>query len=525
MKVCPVNNWRGNSQRIKPSSRLNSMIASLCEIASRTSEYIFRFLKSLFLVITKIIFKILFGLMVLVLGVRTTYALIFSIFSSEKLVTLKNRLKLDGQLNRISTRSDALSFFSSGIWFIFNNLLYRAPVVGRFQHKGHTVIRFLREERQHLEIPSSAESSKKHVTFIVRDIPLDLRAGSYLRLMRISRILTSLGVKVTVLYLNNIEITSKVWGISSKELEIHVTRWRSLEVEIFNFYDYFSSDRSLVLNSNYWLHDLSCAKEFYQFASINFLRGKLILDLVDLEFRRMIQQGRPDSEVEQNLELLKFAIKHSDIIISISEFEKSILESTTDISNKQNYVISNIYELAFSTHERNFNYKYDFLFVGNFLHKPNVEALDYILNELSIVMPERFFGVIGGGLGGSGIDLISRKNVTYLGAPETIEQFYKDSLCVIAPLLTGAGVKGKVLEALYAGKPVIGSAIAWEGIPMPRAPMGWHVETAIGYKDAIHEIENSLQLCLAPSEISALDRHFGLCPATKVLTQIVESLS
>jgi O-antigen biosynthesis protein len=42
---------------------------------------------------------------------------------------------------------------------------------------------------------------------------------------------------------------------------------------------------------------------------------------------------------------------------------------------------------------------------------------------------------------------------------------YDAARAVIAPLRFGAGMKGKVTEALGYGVPVIGSAIAFEGIP------------------------------------------------------------
>ena len=48
---------------------------------------------------------------------------------------------------------------------------------------------------------------------------------------------------------------------------------------------------------------------------------------------------------------------------------------------------------------------------------------------------------------------------------EELERLYATCRVVVVPLRYGAGVKGKVLEALYNGAPVITTSIGAEGIP------------------------------------------------------------
>lgn len=47
---------------------------------------------------------------------------------------------------------------------------------------------------------------------------------------------------------------------------------------------------------------------------------------------------------------------------------------------------------------------------------------------------------------------------------EELAQLYETSRVVVVPLRYGAGVKGKVIEALYNGAPIVTTAIGAEGI-------------------------------------------------------------
>jgi len=47
---------------------------------------------------------------------------------------------------------------------------------------------------------------------------------------------------------------------------------------------------------------------------------------------------------------------------------------------------------------------------------------------------------------------------------EELDELYNKSRVVVVPLLSGAGVKGKVIEAMAKGVPVVGTPIAFEGM-------------------------------------------------------------
>lgn len=60
---------------------------------------------------------------------------------------------------------------------------------------------------------------------------------------------------------------------------------------------------------------------------------------------------------------------------------------------------------------------------------------------------------------------IKDKRVKVLGFVDDISDLLSNSLCLVAPLLLGAGIKIKILEAMSAGLPVLTNEIGIEGIP------------------------------------------------------------
>ena len=65
-------------------------------------------------------------------------------------------------------------------------------------------------------------------------------------------------------------------------------------------------------------------------------------------------------------------------------------------------------------------------------------------------------------------------DVRFLGYVDDVAEVYQSCRIFIAPLLSGAGIKGKVIGALAAGTPTIMTSVAAEGIGISRG-----VEAAI----------------------------------------------
>jgi glycosyltransferase involved in cell wall biosynthesis len=107
----------------------------------------------------------------------------------------------------------------------------------------------------------------------------------------------------------------------------------------------------------------------------------------------------------------------------------------------------------------------DVLFVGNFIHPPNVEAAERLAGSIfpRVVArrPEARLVIVGDGPPGS---LQGSANVAVLGRVADLDPVLDAAAVVVAPLMSGGGMRVKVLDALGAGKAVVASPLALEGI-------------------------------------------------------------
>lgn len=110
------------------------------------------------------------------------------------------------------------------------------------------------------------------------------------------------------------------------------------------------------------------------------------------------------------------------------------------------------------------------LFVGGFSHPPNADALKYFLDnmwdEIYAQIKAPFYIV-----GSNATDEIKAlhneaKGIIFKGfvSEEELKELYEKVRLVVVPLRYGAGVKGKVIEALYYNDPVITTSVGAEGI-------------------------------------------------------------
>ena len=109
------------------------------------------------------------------------------------------------------------------------------------------------------------------------------------------------------------------------------------------------------------------------------------------------------------------------------------------------------------------------VFVGNFSYEPNADALDHLASDLwprvRAMEPALELRLVGSFAPESSGDWERAGMVVVGHVPDLGPELDRARLSV-APLRFGAGVKGKVLSSLSRGLPVVGTPVAFEGIPV-----------------------------------------------------------
>lgn len=130
-----------------------------------------------------------------------------------------------------------------------------------------------------------------------------------------------------------------------------------------------------------------------------------------------------------------------------------------------------VYETFLENLNKDFADREGLLFVGGFAHPPNVDAVLWFVRQVFPLIRETMnvnFYIVGSGVTkeikeleqpGSGVIVKGFVSESELSA------LYRSCKIVVVPLRYGAGVKGKVVEAIYNGAPIITTSVGSEGIP------------------------------------------------------------
>ena len=108
------------------------------------------------------------------------------------------------------------------------------------------------------------------------------------------------------------------------------------------------------------------------------------------------------------------------------------------------------------------------LFVGGFGHPPNEDAVLWFAKSVYPLIAEKQdipFYIVGSNATDA-VKKLNSKNIIVKGfvTEEELKELYDNCKLVVVPLRYGAGVKGKVVEALYYGTPMVTTTVGIEGI-------------------------------------------------------------
>lgn len=107
-------------------------------------------------------------------------------------------------------------------------------------------------------------------------------------------------------------------------------------------------------------------------------------------------------------------------------------------------------------------------FLGGYGHPPNVDAVDWFMDEIwpkvRAAKPDARFVLAGSKMPDRFKALDGKNGVEVLGFVETIDEFFGTIRASLAPLRYGAGAKGKVAASLALGTPCVSTSVGAEGM-------------------------------------------------------------
>lgn len=253
-----------------------------------------------------------------------------------------------------------------------------------------------------------------------------------------------------------------------------------------NYIDYIKNNTSMKVI--YYGHDLHFLREGREYELTGDLEKKNTADYwksIELSLMQKADMSYYPSYIERD------AIKAIDQNISVKD------------------ITAYVYDTFLDGVMEDFTKREGLLFVGGFAHPPNADAVLWFAREIYPLIREKEkipFYVVGSkvteeikALEQPGNGIVVKGFVT----EEELSELYASCRIVVVPLRYGAGVKGKVVEAIYHGSPIVTTMIGAEGIPgseeilvVEEEPAAFAQAVVSLYKDP----DRCLQLCRKTQE-------------------------
>ncbi|WP_372792936.1 glycosyltransferase family 4 protein [Lutibacter sp.] len=205
-----------------------------------------------------------------------------------------------------------------------------------------------------------------------------------------------------------------------------------------------------------------------------------ILDTEDLHFLRNARQIAYKNNTEVSLDLLindltkreLASIYRCDLTLIISKYEMNLLKKTFKVDksllqylpfllDSLNVELLNSYP---TFHDRN-----HFMTIGNFKHEPNWNAAIHLKTNIWPLIKQKLPNskmLVYGAYATEKVYQLNNEKEGFLikGWVKNSSEVFKSAKVCLAPLQFGAGLKGKLIEAMQCGTPSITSTIGSEAM-------------------------------------------------------------
>ncbi len=256
----------------------------------------------------------------------------------------------------------------------------------------------------------------------------------------------------------------------------------------------------------------------------------VVYDTVDLHFLREQRQadliGDPQlaAQAEDTRRLELAAAQAAAAVVVVSPVERDMLSAMTGTPV---YVIPNLHEVGPARPRASASD--EILFVGGFHHRPNEDAVEWFVREVwprvhGRIPSARF--LIAGSHPTARVDALASETVEVVGWVPHLPPLYARVRAAVAPLRYGAGLKGKVGEALSLGVPMVMTSIAAEGAYIEDGADALVADDPANFAECLVRLlrDDDLWLALSRKGQRLIEERFTAAAVLPVLDGLLEGL-
>jgi len=275
------------------------------------------------------------------------------------------------------------------------------------------------------------------------------------------------------------------------------------------------------------LSRVDVAREFVPLVKRHCPKALRVFDTVDLHFLRESRRAQVASDLAEShadrLKQQELAVARAcDVTVVVSSVERELL--AREAPDLQVELVSLI--VTPSRTEPPFADRQGILYVANFHHPPNGDALeDYLRNIHPLVLqrlPDVCLTVIGAHVP-ERLQRLASDSVRFAGPVADLRPMFASARLSIAPLRYGAGIKGKVMTSLAYGVPAVTTTIGAEGMDVRHGEDIMIADAAEAFAEAVVSLHSDERLWtkLAMQGFDAVAAQFSVANAERGLRHIL----
>jgi O-antigen biosynthesis protein len=260
--------------------------------------------------------------------------------------------------------------------------------------------------------------------------------------------------------------------------------------------------------------------------------ARLIVDSVDLTYQRWhakadlsgLPEDRAHAERVEREELDTYAA--ADLVLTLTD--EDARELNQRLRGLPSFNVPNIHTLHDVKREETATPSV--LFIGSFSHQPNVDAVRWFHAEIWPAISRRVLDVqwmIIGADAPPDILALSDARVRVLGRVPSTAPWLASAWVSIAPLRFGAGMKGKVGEALAAEIPVVTTPFGIQGYGLVDGESVMVASDAETFADRVIRLlaDRALRANLAASGLQTIQNHFSRHAVAQRIPALVSAIA
>lgn len=170
------------------------------------------------------------------------------------------------------------------------------------------------------------------------------------------------------------------------------------------------------------------------------------------------------------------------------------------------------------------------LFPATLGYPPNVDGARWFCSEVwpqvHAVLPEATFVLAGQSPARAVLRLADMPGVEVHPDVPSMESYFEGARAVVVPLRVGTGTRLKALQAMAAGRPVVGTSVGLEGLGMTDGIQGRVVDAPGELASAVIDVlrDRELANALGSSGRRHVEEHFGWERMGRQLVELIQEL-